>query len=231
LTGCATLRALPVDANHANPGPPSKNDRLGDEQQLNGWKEIAAFFGKGVRTVQRWEREMGLPVRRLPGPRGEIVFALPSELRDWRQKLEQETRNGEDQKLDNGSPPSPAASAGDVALAHSPSTPLLRFRDGRYLLAALILVALVAVASTAGLLIDRNNGPLPRRTELGPATSEVRGNTLVALDERGAPLWSHRFDTPLEPAYPSPSSGNFLKIVVPGCRSFGWPASKRSART
>jgi phage terminase Nu1 subunit (DNA packaging protein) len=30
---------------------------------LNGWKEIANYLGRGVRTVQRWE-EMGMPVRR-----------------------------------------------------------------------------------------------------------------------------------------------------------------------
>jgi hypothetical protein len=29
---------------------------------LNGWKEIAGFFGRGVRTVQRWEQQLGLPV-------------------------------------------------------------------------------------------------------------------------------------------------------------------------
>lgn len=32
---------------------------------LTCWKEIAQYMGKGVRTVQRWERDFGLPVRRL----------------------------------------------------------------------------------------------------------------------------------------------------------------------
>jgi excisionase family DNA binding protein len=31
---------------------------------LTSWKEIARYLGKGVRTVQRWEQEFGLPVRR-----------------------------------------------------------------------------------------------------------------------------------------------------------------------
>jgi hypothetical protein len=35
---------------------------------LSSWKEIARHFGKGVRTVQRWERELGLPIHRpVPG--------------------------------------------------------------------------------------------------------------------------------------------------------------------
>jgi predicted DNA-binding transcriptional regulator AlpA len=31
---------------------------------LTSWKEIAKYLGKGVRTAQRWESQLGLPVRR-----------------------------------------------------------------------------------------------------------------------------------------------------------------------
>jgi hypothetical protein len=31
---------------------------------LTSWKDIAAYTGKGVRTVQRWEHTHGLPIRR-----------------------------------------------------------------------------------------------------------------------------------------------------------------------
>jgi hypothetical protein len=34
---------------------------------LSSWKDIANYTGKGVRTVQRWERDLGLPVRRPTG--------------------------------------------------------------------------------------------------------------------------------------------------------------------
>jgi hypothetical protein len=33
--------------------------------RLTNWKEIAQYLDKGIRTVQRWEQQMGLPVRRL----------------------------------------------------------------------------------------------------------------------------------------------------------------------
>lgn len=57
-------------------------------QVLTSWKEIAAYMGKGVRTVQRWESEMELPVRR-PGADRHIVLAFPQELDAWaRRKLE-----------------------------------------------------------------------------------------------------------------------------------------------
>lgn len=40
---------------------------------LNSWKEVANYLGRGVRTVQRWEK-LGLPVRRLgAGPRSPVV--------------------------------------------------------------------------------------------------------------------------------------------------------------
>lgn len=34
---------------------------------LSSWKDIARYMGKGVRTVQRWEHHLGLPVRRPNG--------------------------------------------------------------------------------------------------------------------------------------------------------------------
>lgn len=51
--------------------------------KLTGWKEIAAFVGREVRTVQRWERELGLPVYRVPGSHGHSVFASPDEIERW----------------------------------------------------------------------------------------------------------------------------------------------------
>jgi hypothetical protein len=49
---------------------------------LTSWKEIAAYLGKGVRTVQRWEQRFGLPVRR-PSLNGHVIFAIPQELDAW----------------------------------------------------------------------------------------------------------------------------------------------------
>jgi hypothetical protein len=60
----------------------------GNSQLLTSWKEIAAHLGKGVRTVQRWERELGLPVRR-PAKNRHIVVALPVELNGWIAQLVQ----------------------------------------------------------------------------------------------------------------------------------------------
>jgi hypothetical protein len=51
---------------------------------FTSWKEIAAHFGKGVRTVQRWEATLGLPVRRPQGSSCKnIVIATQTDLDTW----------------------------------------------------------------------------------------------------------------------------------------------------
>jgi len=58
---------------------PTTNDPV-----LTCWKDIAKYLGKGVRTVQRWESDLGLPIRR---PSHHLsknpVLAIPEELDDW----------------------------------------------------------------------------------------------------------------------------------------------------
>ena len=61
----------------------SSSEPASTKHALTSWKEIASYIGKSVRTVQRWESELGLPVRRPnPGDRN-IVLALPEELDRW----------------------------------------------------------------------------------------------------------------------------------------------------
>lgn len=50
---------------------------------LTSWKEIAHYMGKGVRTVQRWEMDFGLPVRRPHGSNKKAILARPSDLDAW----------------------------------------------------------------------------------------------------------------------------------------------------
>src|SRR6267142_2218385 len=51
--------------------------------RLDSWKKIADYIGKDPRTAMRWEKERGLPVRRIPGGKGSAVFAFEDELREW----------------------------------------------------------------------------------------------------------------------------------------------------
>jgi hypothetical protein len=56
----------------------------GDPAVLSCWKDIAKYLGKGVRTVQRWERQFELPVRRPKGAdRKSAVAVHPRDLDAW----------------------------------------------------------------------------------------------------------------------------------------------------
>jgi hypothetical protein len=55
---------------------------------LGSWKEIANYLGKGVRTVQRWERCSGLPIHRPSGSSKGVVLAFPAELEIWARRHE-----------------------------------------------------------------------------------------------------------------------------------------------
>jgi hypothetical protein len=151
--------------------------------RLNGWKEIAGYLGKSVRTVQRWEREYQMPVHRIGREGGEIIWADQDELSAW---------------LHAGgptSPPSPALSAPPLeAEAPAPEqlhplpdvTPAAR----RSLLPRWLwgLGALV-VAVGAWAWLQPANG-------LAVAWKVERGN-LVGYDADGQVAWTHAFTPPL----------------------------------
>lgn len=69
--------------------------------RLESWKEIAAYLGRGVRTVRRWEAEEGMPVHRHMHRARGSVYAFRSEIDRW--------RSGE--RRGAGMPPRPARPA------------------------------------------------------------------------------------------------------------------------
>jgi hypothetical protein len=50
---------------------------------LNSWKEIASYLDRGVRTVQRWEHELRLPVHRIGRGKRSPVYASIPEIKFW----------------------------------------------------------------------------------------------------------------------------------------------------
>src|SRR5258708_31309650 len=72
------------------PAPPT------DEPRLESWGEIAAYLRREIRTVQRWERYQGLPVRRLQIGKLGSVYAYRSELDKWYRERQPQVENGED---------------------------------------------------------------------------------------------------------------------------------------
>src|ERR1700719_2877765 len=72
------------------PAPPT------DEPRLESWGEIAAYLRREIRTVQRWERYQGLPVRRLQIGKLGSVYAYRSELDKWYRERQPQAENGEE---------------------------------------------------------------------------------------------------------------------------------------
>jgi hypothetical protein len=74
----------------------------GNPRLLTCWKDIANYLGKGVRTVQRWETEFGLPVRRPAGVNHKsAVLAHTRDLDAWVESRWSERRA---EKATNGKP-------------------------------------------------------------------------------------------------------------------------------
>jgi hypothetical protein len=64
---------------------------------LNGWKEISNHIERGVRTAQRWEALLGMPVHRPALKDRSAVVAFTDELDGWitRNVLDTPDANGE----------------------------------------------------------------------------------------------------------------------------------------
>ncbi len=186
----------------------------GDTQPvLNGWKEIAAHFRKGVRTVQRWEAEIDMPVHRLAGAKGEVVYAVPSELDEWRRRHE---RAGEEiAKLELCATPS-SPSATPSSQSATPSSPSPKAsprvwgesqdppaphpaRDGRRRLSrgAVAAAALVLGAAALALVAWAWAHANPTRD---PAKIRIVRDDLIATDEDGGTIWTAKL--PYAPPLP-----------------------------
>ena len=63
-------------------------------RRLESWKEIAAYLGRDITTVHRWEKREGLPVHRLHHSRLGSVYAYTAELDAWRNDRAAGAANG-----------------------------------------------------------------------------------------------------------------------------------------
>lgn len=180
--------------------------------KLDSWKEISAYLGRDERTVQRWAKERGLPVHRVPGGKRGGVFAYADEIEAW--------LNGQPPAtLENGvahAPASPAPALDAVRVQPLPEAPSIESSPGVHPAAAnsapattlsptppatpaillphpprrtsRLALSLAAVAvlalSTSAYLILASSRPVPARIGYS-------GRTLTAFSAAGQPLWTH----------------------------------------
>lgn len=128
-------------------GEPSLNkspSEISSERRLDSWKEIALYLQRDVTTVQRWEKQEGMPVHRHLHHKRGSVYALSSELDAWRQSRKLRFEEEPEAKWEGR-----AEANGQEVI----------FRRGRYwvvlssaaaVLAALVTIAYVATRSRPG---------------------------------------------------------------------------------
>ena len=153
-----------VESAVQRPMRPPEPQPTGD---LQGWKDIAAYMGRSVRAVQRWERELGLPVRRLKTAAGQVVFARRGELDAWRTANEIAPANG----------------LSDRAVA------VRAWERWRKRWGWVALLMGVSAAAAGSFMV--------RRDTAAPSASlryVSDGPTLKALDANGKSVWERSFD-------------------------------------
>jgi hypothetical protein len=179
---------------------------------LSGWKEIATYLGKSVRSAQRWEAELGLPVRRIQtADGGQIVYGSRQEIDAWRDAARPSARSSPQDASDpldgteapqaeplpapqsdplteplSESTPAPASAPAEAPVSVPAASTRTVTRPAWWWGLALLCVGLVA-GSLAGMWIGVNAIPA-----LGsPVEFVVEGRHVRGLTESGREVWSH----------------------------------------
>jgi tetratricopeptide (TPR) repeat protein len=173
-------------------------------RRLVSWKEIAAYFGRDERTVKRWEKDRGLPVRRLPGARGG-VYAFTDDLAQWMDQPDQHESDSGDllfrddqvtkpDHLELTSPDMGEASVASEAASQSLPRPTLtqKLRFSWVTLAALVAAgAVVLLMSQQRMLLAALGIQKPAETRVAE-TRHTRSAVAQDLYLQGRYYWNKR---------------------------------------
>ena len=190
--------------------PPGAPLHPGSPARLDGWKAIAAYLNRGVRTAQRWEKEYGLPVRRFGGVKSESVSADPREIDAWLETAQgflAKSAQGAGATDAGGAPggaPGTAPAAGDPGSRLQKPPGPLKLAGAGVAIAFVAALALAIWSWSRAADLDPSGGSTPRAAAPAagaePADWFVDFDTLVVSDARGNVLWRHQFPFPLESA-------------------------------
>lgn len=195
------------------------------QDRLESWKAISAHFNRTVRTVQRWERDLGLPVHRIPGRKRDMVYAVAGELDQWLRTREgaralaepEEHDSGEHASIANGSGHSsidgrPLDANQPDAIAHLSTLPVSATgrdagveanasrsggRRRRYIAAAVVFFVLGGGAALA--LRSPLRSLMVRLKAAQPHDWKVTPQQLEVYDAQGRLLWARPFSDRLYP--------------------------------
>jgi hypothetical protein len=162
--------------------------------RLNGWKEIATFLGKGVRTVQRWEHKYKLPVYRLGTDGSEIVFAFKSEITQWSVQRHHSTAPVESKDSQEQVFPSEPPQHLPSGLEDRRVTP--RVHPAVVTPAWMTAIAALVIGVISVWIL---RDPALGETSRVPASWRVDGDVLRVMNHAGDMLWNHPIGTVLAP--------------------------------
>jgi serine/threonine-protein kinase len=187
--------------------------RLGaGAEVIDSWKEISSYLNRDIRTVQRWERTRGLPVRRMPGGAKPGVYAVKSELDDWRRSRPIHLASVEDARAAPAPPPS---------VAVLPFLNLAGKKQDQYFADGLADEIITALSRLPGLRVTARTSSFAFRgkeqdiCEIGRrlnaravlqgsvrrSGSRVRVTAQLVETAEGYHLWSERFDRELNDVF------------------------------
>jgi hypothetical protein len=172
---------------------PNRGSESGSSQdvrpQLHGWKDIASYFGRSVRTVQRWERDFGLPVRRYGMGRAELVHAYLEDLERWKASAEAQAarRVAEAVETAEAVEAPEAADEDGPARAPAPAPPPAPPARSRIPAAITLITALLAIGAIAVWMAIGGRGTSSGATG-GPGSGPTGATT-------GRPTGSARADS------------------------------------
>ena len=154
--------------------------------RLDGWKAIADYLGRDVRTAQRWRDERGMPVHRIPGGKGGAVFADRSEIDAW--LVQPKVAADVNVRAPNTKAIRVIDDHTNVPL-NGPNgvVSLSRLRTVTVRRVATIMAVLVLVGSAGAAVIRIQTAALAI-----PARFEFSGNALVARGADDSILWTFR---------------------------------------
>lgn len=113
------------------------------EDQLNSWKEIAAYFNRDVTTVQRWEKREGMPIHRHLHDKIGSVYAFRPELEDWARS--RNLRGGQENASSIASP--------DPLVLQELASPQRSKKRDFWVAWTLVLVTFIVVLATVAVLL------------------------------------------------------------------------------
>ncbi len=166
-------------------GPDTPGENSGSREMLRSWKDIAAYLQISVRAAQVWEKDKGLPVRRLGSAARSPVVADPMEIDRW---LRSQTSGKAAENTRKAEEPVPAEPVRQAAGRPLPAVEPNPWSRGRIWIGA---AALLLAAAAGWFFLSRP--AIPSRLVVDQKRFQLYGEDGVLLWEKEFPKATNNY--------------------------------------